>query len=208
MSLTFHLRYRGTRFALARDETVIGRSADCPIVLSSEQASRHHAKFVVAGASLAIVDLGSTNGTRVNGELIVGRRELSSGDMITIGGDSLEVVTMHEGSGSAPASLEDEAPDTERPAGDPTAFQNTLQFLEAAVEHKGDRRTQARKASMIRGAIEQYLKRAGAIGSDEAARLARVANVFRAWCRDGSEDAWYFQMMVKLDAITTRSGRK
>src|SRR5262249_59655736 len=87
-----------SRVLLQLGEATLGRSADCRIVLSSPIASRHHAKLLLAGGALRIVDLGSANGTRVNGELI-GRepRPLASGDIISIGSDLLEVVAVPDG---------------------------------------------------------------------------------------------------------------
>src|SRR5262249_29167206 len=61
------------------------------------QLSRRHALLTRAGARLTIADLGSTNGTRVNGTLITERVELRAGDRVELGGSTLEV----RGSGPA-----------------------------------------------------------------------------------------------------------
>jgi hypothetical protein len=70
--------------ALAADTVTIGRLADCDVVLTDKGASRKHAQLKLRGDVWTVTDLGSTNGTRLNGQTIQSR-ELSDGDKITIG---------------------------------------------------------------------------------------------------------------------------
>jgi pSer/pThr/pTyr-binding forkhead associated (FHA) protein len=65
---------------------VLGRSRSCDLTLKSPDASRRHAEIAPATAGYRIRDLGSTNGTFVNGERIE-ECELHTGDRIEIGGD-------------------------------------------------------------------------------------------------------------------------
>lgn len=70
--------------ALRGDRVVVGRLATCGIVIEDANVSREHAAFVQDGADWAIEDLGSTNGTLLNGRPI--RRELlRDGDVIQTG---------------------------------------------------------------------------------------------------------------------------
>lgn len=62
----------------------IGRSREAQIVINSEAASRIHAKLIVSGGRVVVEDLGSHNGTSVNGERIRGIHPLASGDVVTI----------------------------------------------------------------------------------------------------------------------------
>ena len=62
----------------------LGRSPDNDIILRDPATSGHHARVERRGDQFWIVDLGSTNGTLVNGEPIQ-EKELSNGDRITIG---------------------------------------------------------------------------------------------------------------------------
>jgi hypothetical protein len=69
---------------LTGDRAVVGRLATCEIALTDVNVSREHAAFEREGMGWAIRDLGSTNGTMVNGIKIT-RERLRDGDMIVIG---------------------------------------------------------------------------------------------------------------------------
>jgi len=64
--------------------TVIGRSSDCEVHLADPDTSRRHAELRLEGGRFVLRDLGSTNGTFVNGAR-VDRSELEAGDRIQIG---------------------------------------------------------------------------------------------------------------------------
>ncbi len=68
----------------------IGRAADNDLVLSDSRVSRHHARIVGRRGTLVYADLGSTNGSRVNG-VQVGELVLGAGDRIELG-DSVIIV--------------------------------------------------------------------------------------------------------------------
>lgn len=65
---------------------VIGRCATCDLPLPSRKASRKHAEVRFEGEQVIVEDLGSTNGTFLNGEPLEGKRPLHAGDRIHIGG--------------------------------------------------------------------------------------------------------------------------
>jgi predicted component of type VI protein secretion system len=69
---------------LGGDRVVIGRLASCDICLQDRNVSRQHAAFVARPGGWAIADLGSTNGTRLNGE-IIDKAHLHDGDIVEIG---------------------------------------------------------------------------------------------------------------------------
>lgn len=64
---------------------VIGRSADCDLTLRSTSVSKEHARIERGTEGVQIVDLGSTNGTHVNGKLVTGTLSLRSGDILNVG---------------------------------------------------------------------------------------------------------------------------
>lgn len=65
--------------------TTLGRSADNDVRLPSVQVSRRHARLEVQPSFLRLVDLGSSNGTFVNGQRITRPTPLRTGDVVTIG---------------------------------------------------------------------------------------------------------------------------
>jgi pSer/pThr/pTyr-binding forkhead associated (FHA) protein len=74
----------GRRVALAGPVTV-GRGRDTDLVLADELVSRHHAQLTPSGSGAVVVDLGSRNGTFVNGEGIHGPTRLEPGDQLQLG---------------------------------------------------------------------------------------------------------------------------
>lgn len=88
---TFLLKLGDMRFPLRLGETLLGRSPYCSIVLSDARCSREHAALRLTAAGPTIQDLGSRNGTRVNGELLTDVRHLVAGDRIEIGSQLIEL---------------------------------------------------------------------------------------------------------------------
>ena len=75
-----------TRFAVRDGETSLGRSAASDIVLKNDDfASGRHAQLTRHGGLLYVEDLGSTNGTFVNGRKTVGATPLRHGDTVRVG---------------------------------------------------------------------------------------------------------------------------
>jgi DNA-binding response OmpR family regulator len=74
----------GIRFSLERPVTVIGRAEDCDLQIPDQLASRHHAEVRREPWRYLLTDLGSRNGTHVNGDLLVGPHHLQNGDTILI----------------------------------------------------------------------------------------------------------------------------
>ena len=71
---------------------VIGRSSSCDLVLRDSEASRRHAEVRRDDQGLSVRDLGSTNGTRVNGIVIADWTTLVTGDVVSIGATQIAVV--------------------------------------------------------------------------------------------------------------------
>jgi len=75
--------------ALYAGENLLGREPEADVRLTSEQASRRHARIVVRDDGAQLEDLQSKNGTRLNGRRVSGTAELQPGDRIEIGHELL-----------------------------------------------------------------------------------------------------------------------
>ena len=85
-------KYQGGEFPLRpHREIIIGRSSDLDMVLVEDMVSRKHAKITTDETTVTIQDLGSTNGTFVNGEK-VRKADLKDGDRILIGTSIIKIV--------------------------------------------------------------------------------------------------------------------
>jgi two-component system cell cycle response regulator len=74
----------GRRLPLTAAIFTVGRSSRCDLFIDQEAVSRRHAKIVRGGEGHTLIDLGSSNGTRVNDERII-ERVLADGDRIQVG---------------------------------------------------------------------------------------------------------------------------
>ena len=78
----------GRRIEIGETPLVVGRMPECDVALSDANVSRRHAEVRRQGTGFVVVDLGSTNGTRVNGAQVK-ERLLNNGDEITVGATKL-----------------------------------------------------------------------------------------------------------------------
>lgn len=75
----------GTEIPLKKSKFIIGRASDCTLRAGSDAISRHHCVLLRDGSTVSVRDLGSRNGTYVNGEKIAKETQLSSGDTFSVG---------------------------------------------------------------------------------------------------------------------------
>lgn len=85
------IRHTGQVFSLTRHPVAIGRQADNTIILSDPQASRHHASISWQAGTYLVQDMGSANGTYVNGQRIAAPTLLRPGDVLRVGGTLFDV---------------------------------------------------------------------------------------------------------------------
>lgn len=78
----------GRAFAVGTEDVTLGRDAGCTVALPDSDVSRQHARIVRTGNSHVLVDMESTNGTRINGKA-VSEATLRDGDTLALGGSKL-----------------------------------------------------------------------------------------------------------------------
>ncbi len=76
---------RHGEFRLPEGSTLVGRDSECAVRLDSATLSRRHARIVVTSGSATLEDLGSKNGTRVNGQRVIAPVALQERDRIQFG---------------------------------------------------------------------------------------------------------------------------
>ena len=76
-------------------ETILGRDPTNPVVVRDPLASRRHARIIIEDGEFWLEDMKSLNGTRVNGEVITGRRKLLPNDQIKIGEVTMTFLPMN-----------------------------------------------------------------------------------------------------------------
>jgi ABC-type multidrug transport system fused ATPase/permease subunit len=139
------------RIALAEGPFEVGREAT-GLALDDPGVSRRHLRLIAGPDSLRLVDLGSTNGTEVNGQAVEGERTVSRGDVIRLAGTEIVVVDTGLEEDEAKATVP--ASDGPRPALDELATREldgaVLRFRpgsagEAAARTFGPAVTRARK---------------------------------------------------------------
>lgn len=108
------------------DELVLGRAADCDLQLTDGFLSRHHARLRNDGDGWTIEDLGSRNGTRVNGERVREVRRLADGDVVALSGTVIEILAENEG------AARPESPTDAAERGDATVLLSARDLLAAS----------------------------------------------------------------------------
>jgi len=89
-SVTLVAQEVGKEIRLFHPTTVIGRASDCGIVLRVPDVSKHHCQVLLKSNQVMVEDLGSVNGTLVNGKSIKSA-ELHDGDHMDVGGHLFHV---------------------------------------------------------------------------------------------------------------------
>jgi pSer/pThr/pTyr-binding forkhead associated (FHA) protein len=206
-------------YQLAQRQTLVGRSRRCAIVLNSRLASREHCVLERSGAALTLIELGSKNGTWVNGERVTRRRQLATGDEIRIGSDHLEVIENARGvEGEQPPPRRNvetqrmpRKTSEEQFEDDSTAtvdHASVLDLAEVLLETASGAEQRPQTTRVILAAVDELLDHAGLtqpyLGVAEEHRLRVIADRVQSWWPDGSMNAWRQSLESRLAAAGRR----
>lgn len=193
----YWLKHKGTLFPVHQGDCLLGRNPECLIVLASERVSREHAVVRRIHTGLEIEDLGSRNGTWVNGTRIRRPTVLEPRDEVQLGEDVLEVVI--QPNPQVPVTVSGVA----SPLGEEGDRQRqSLEQIESAMARLGPADDAATAAHRLRGAVDALLARQGEWGVvlsiDETRRLANVARTLATWVPSHQFERWSEDVLQHL----------
>lgn len=116
----------GAVFALEGDQLTIGRDSSNEITINDAEVSRRHARLTFQGGKFVLEDLGSTNGTFVNGQRLAGPRVLKAGEVVSFGEQIVlvfEATTFDPAATVASPRAAAAVPSASRPAAPPPPVQ-------------------------------------------------------------------------------------
>jgi pSer/pThr/pTyr-binding forkhead associated (FHA) protein len=193
----YWLKHRGTLFPVPQGDCLLGRNPDCLIVLTSERVSREHAVVRRIHTGLEIEDLGSRNGTWVNGARIVRPAVLEPGDEVQLGEDVLEVVVQPNPQVAVTVSGVASPLTEER-----ERQRRSLEWVEGEIGNLAPDADRAAAAPRLRELVDDLLERQEQWGvvlsSEETQRLADVAQTLASWARSRQFERWSRDVMQYL----------
>lgn len=190
--------------SLSEGTYIIGRSRSADYYVSDPNASRRHARVSISGNEMRIEDLGSKNGTLVNGVRLVGARVLRDGDQVTIGSQqlTLRLATSTEAEAASRNRVVAEAEwgqlsdQTER----------TLDLLDVLLTEQVRGSEQARAlAHLVVTSVDEVLDTVGAtrpsLTPRQAYRLGRMIGAIGARAYSPAILAWQANARRRLDSL-------
>jgi pSer/pThr/pTyr-binding forkhead associated (FHA) protein len=202
---TYVLRYRGTVHRVLSGETLIGRSEDCTLRIDHAKVSRVHALVRLTNDELEITDLGSMNGTRVNGQRVLGPRRLRAGDVVKLGLEIIEVFTED----AAPVSFNPPGPITAPPTTEPLdelgAALDTLDVVEAMLSSYDLSERPLETAQTVRTlldeALEGFLAEGSRLDHPTAERIAHAVSRISALSATDGTGPWVDSVAQRLKQL-------
>jgi hypothetical protein len=183
----------------------LGRSSYASIVVNNPLASREHAIIRPVPGGLEVVDLGSKNGTFVNGTRLEGSRPAVVGDRIKIGTDVLEIVQVatRDVSSLRVATYPGRPPGEDITEGETTLhWQRSLDLAENLLEGCTSDLQRAASAETITRLLDAFFTEVPGgmpVGRDQE-RVRRIADALAGWNLGGSMDVWRQSLDARLSA--------
>lgn len=185
------------RYRIHEGETLVGRGGRSALFIDVPSVSREHAVIRRNANRIEITDLGSSNGTFVNGERLSAPSLLRSGDEVRLGGALLVVGATESPSPATVAPgieiIEQHAQSVPSELSTEAEF-SSIDVLESLVVGPGASHNPVELAQMIRSSVDRFIdtaeRKRQAIGSDHAARIISIAEIVSSWFPDGSLEPW------------------
>jgi pSer/pThr/pTyr-binding forkhead associated (FHA) protein len=169
---------RKTVVPFVREEITIGRQEGNTIRLTERNVSRRHARLLRQNGHVVVEDLGSSNGTRINGERISGQSAIKDGDLIQIGDYDLALQSEAAAAASKarPAPDDEEDSDPDASASEPETETETPVHEEAGANGAtGDQRRHSTAIIRMDAVENSRSRKVKDLGEDEAPRLVVVS---------------------------------
>jgi pSer/pThr/pTyr-binding forkhead associated (FHA) protein len=171
----FYVRCENVVHVLRARETLVGRSSSCTITLSHAKVSRVHAVFRLRDDGVEVVDLGSMNGTRVNGQRLRGPRVLTVGDQIQIGGASFELLAERAGEDPvSPTAITTNSADSGGGVDAPATLDLVTMLVESGADAEA---TSASARALVDNLFARLLQGGQALDAEARARLDGLIDV-------------------------------
>lgn len=203
--MIFWFEHRGMRYRIHEGETLVGRGGRSALFIDVPSVSREHAIVRRSAEHVEITDLGSSNGTFVNGERLSGTRTLKAGDEVRLGGAALLVgatdapMPSNVGPGIEIIEQQSHAPQSELST-EPEF--SSIDVLESLVVGAGASQNPTELAQMIKSSVDRLLdtahKKGHKLGPDQAARIVSIVEIVSGWFPDGTLSAWAKSTSTRL----------
>jgi pSer/pThr/pTyr-binding forkhead associated (FHA) protein len=192
----FWFEYRGARYVIRPGETLVGRGDECTLQMEDSAVSRQHMMVQRAADAVTVIDLGSSNGTFVNGQPLLGSRKLRPGDVVTIGKSELVLGARDNIESNVPPGIEileqRRMPSQTEISTEPEL--STIAVLESLASSLGGAEDPVQLAWMIRKSIDHLLakfeSRKLELAPDQADRLQSVIAAVVSRAGDSSFTSW------------------
>lgn len=195
--IIYWLKHKGTFFPVHQGDSLLGRSPECLIVLPSERVSREHAVVRRIHCGLEVEDLGSRNGTWVNGARIRRATVLQQGDEVQLGDDVLEVVL--KPNAQIPVTV---AGVTSSLSEESSRQRQVLEQVEFDMAQLGPADDYVAAAGRMRACIDELMSSLGEWGvvlsAEEVRRLTNVAHALAGWARSYQFERWSLSLEARL----------
>jgi pSer/pThr/pTyr-binding forkhead associated (FHA) protein len=184
----------GTVFPLLDGPVIVGRSPDADVHINEVAMSTEHARLEPTDAGFTLCDLGSTNGTYVNGQRLVGTVVLVSGDSVRMGSTTFTFVTREAGVPKGTVKLRNPNPDLPL---EPQRRRPVESVAVASTRDSGQYTGSVSLTEVVRKVKTYwvYVRRYGRMAA-VATAIGLVFGLAQAWLRPPPGSAWFEMTLV------------